>query len=470
MAETAYALQDSRADVKLPANVPDDLSAASSTDAPSSGGAERQRWYRYSLLSSLISKGSTALLQVICLPLMTAALGPKGFALYAMISAAGSWLALANIGWGPNLAVRIARNRVAGSEDVEKELFSSAFYSNLGISLLVVIVAGLAVVLGPTGSVFGETYASDHKAITLGLLALILFFFCQVNLLIFESARAGYQLQYEINLVGAVAAIPTFLAIYLTLQLKPGPVELIIATIAPGVILRFFYAAYVWWTNDKFRPSLRRYSKTLSRSLAGDGLFYVLAGGVGNLLAHVFPVLLVGRIFSPEITAAFSVSMTLVLLFMGAVSIISAPLLPALADSLARGDKQWAYSTYRKIRNRTIGFTGAIVACLLLFQGQIFTLWLGGKLRMPVELLVASGIYLIASAWEVMHFSVLVGIGEVRKASILVFSRCVVGAIAMILIVPLAGETFAYVSMVACILVIFSVPAVLIVRRKLLAP
>ena len=126
-------------------------------------------------LTSLASKLFTIGIQVLAMPLAIRALGPKSFALYAMLSSALMWLSLANIGMGPRVAIEIADAEVRGDKPRQSRLVTGTF---VPISALIVVLFILVLILSATadvGALFGKNYEAQSSTASASLLILAFF-------------------------------------------------------------------------------------------------------------------------------------------------------------------------------------------------------------------------------------------------------------------------------------------------------
>ncbi len=436
---------------------------------PSALAVQRTRRIRYAIASSLASKVTTAAVQILALPLAATSLGIHGFAVYMMMAAAVGWLGIANLGIGPVVNVKIAAAHAGEDAELERVIFSSG----LSISLsLAVVVASLALVLIwviPIRAIFGPLYVAESTGIRLGMSCLVAFFFVQTSVSVFEAAQAGYQEQYIQNVVAAVSSLPVLMAVWLVARYHPTPVALIWALGAPPLAFRVGNAVAVVWRHPAIKPSVNFVKSRMCRSLVKTGSVYSLAGGLASFLAHVFPVLLVGRLSNSMAAVGFAATMNMVILLNGMVSMLASPLWPAVADSLARGDLAWARRAASRVVWLVTSF-GLIVAGFLWLRGEwLFAIWYSGAVQPGHLLLVAAGLYFLAFAWEQAHFSILVGLHQIGKASVLVCSRAVVGII-FFFVARACGYTDASVSFFAMLLAIITidlVPLRMIVLQKL---
>jgi O-antigen/teichoic acid export membrane protein len=423
--------------------------------------------FRNAIASSLASKITTVALQIIAMPIAAISLGSHGFALYAMLTAAVGWLSLSNLGIGPTLIVRLAAAHIHGDLDTERSIFSSAFFPAFVISAVVSLTGLLVIWMFPIHNIFGPLYITDEYTIRWGLTALVSMFFMQTNLSLFESAQAGYQEQYIQNIISAVSSVPCILAVLILAKRSPTPVDLILALHVPVVLFRCGNAALIIWRHPHIFPSITAFRWTLSKKLVKSGSIFSLAGGLGNFLAHILPVILVGRAFSSDVAAAFAATMNAIILASGVISMLSTPLWPAIADSVARGDRDWAQRAYRRLLWSVMIF-GLLTAFFLAARGDwLFHVWFKGQINPSQSLILAAALYFLASCWEVAHFTILVGLHKIAVASLLVFIRALLGIIVILVFLKMGNEANTFIIMFIAIVVIDFIPLRILVLREL---
>lgn len=320
-----------------------------------------------------------------------------------------------------------------------KAYISSAVLLSIAVSVVVAAFALLALQATDVGGLFGSSYASEREVIKLSLTYLILAYLVQVNCSIIESAQVGFHEQYKTNLLLAVGAIPTIIAIYLMASGAASVTELLIAATLPAVLLRAMQALWLIARDGKYSVSFRSARLSVCRELVGQGSLYAISGSLGNFLAHVLPVILVGRALEADSAASFVLSMTVVTLVAGVVSVLIGPVAPAVAASVAKGSRD-AIIALRRGRLLVMCFVVGIATLLITVGESIFSLWVGNAIHMDLAIRSAVSAYIILSSWEVLSFSVIVGLGRVAHASALILARTVLGAGAIILAVDEGGR------------------------------
>lgn len=375
-----------------------------------------------------------------------------------MLAAAIGWLFLANLSINPSLIVGIAKHNAQGQRTEALALLSSGFFLSFTIAAIVGMAALAIALFGPVANLFGPTYVQDEEAIRLGLAVLSIFFVIQVALSSIESAQSALHRQHVNNLVVAASGVPCVVAMLVVAQVNPSPVALIIALNGPSLTFRLANCLAFLYRTPDLVPSVALVRRDLCRNLTSRGAIYALAGTASNLLSHVLPILVVGRSLDAENAAAFAATMNAVILLSGVTTMLTVPLWPALADAVARNDREWGLHAYRRLAGAVLIF-GLGVALTLSFAGEwIFGVWFRGHIAPAPELLAAAGVYFLFSSLEVVHFMVLVGLDHVRQASLLVFARALAGTTLLLAVNPLPGSFWPFAAMVAAIVLVDLIP------------
>jgi O-antigen/teichoic acid export membrane protein len=426
------------------------------------------RYYRLAVASSLVSKLGTTILQLLLTPLAAIALGGEGFALYVMLIAASSWLAITSFGLGPILSVQVACNVVEGNVRREQTIISSAFWTSLGFSLFAATMAAVAVIALPTNLIFGSQFELRSHEIVVGFLTLVAIYVLQVNISIFEAVQAGLQRQHTTNFVVAMGALVTLPIVFAVARWAPTPVAMLAAGIFPTILIRLGHALWLVSKRMSMLPRLLFFDTQVVKLLLSSGAVYSLAGSAGNFISHALPTIMIGRVLDIAQTGAFAATLHLITLLSGVTAMLVSPAVPAIASSLAQRNKSWVCGAYIKLLIASLGFAVAAALVLAIAGDQIFVAWLRGSVKPSPGLITISGGYLILLTWEVVHFNLLIAINKIKTASMLVFMRTVVGSVIIYVVLPNGGNEMAFLAMCLAILLVDAVPLFILFRKAII--
>jgi len=375
---------------------------------------------RLAVVAALGSKVMSVGVQALALPVAVRALGIQEFAVYAIISALAGWLTLASAGVGPSLTVRLAG--CVGDHHRESQLFHSGMLPVVLASTALGAAFLAASWLLPLPILFGRQVITHENEVRLGLSALAGMMVVQSIASVVESAQSGFQETHLQNLRGLIGNFLTGLAVIGVAMWRPSVIGLLLAVQGPAVLSRVVNAL-MFLARRPYLLAQQQWSWRASWDLVRDGAAFALAGGIGAFLTIQAPVVIVGREASPAEASSFAASMSLFVMAAGMVSMLVTPMWPAVADAVARNDRDWLKSSYRRVL--TIGMVYATGAAGVVGAAGniILRYWMGPAVGMPRPLALAWGLAFVCHVWEHLHFMLLTGGGRIVTSSMIFLLR-----------------------------------------------
>jgi O-antigen/teichoic acid export membrane protein len=409
---------------------------------------KRKRNLSLAVITSIISKVANTAVQVLAMPIALHALGVSRFGVYTTLAAAIGWLGLSSVGIGPGLTRKIAE--AAAKEDIylEKQLTSSAFFFMLSIVLPLISFAFILIWIGNPILLFGLKYLPYLHEIREGLSALLVMFAIRMMLSIGEAAQMGYQEQYIINAWGAAGNLLCLVSLLFVTHYLPTVLGIILAVNGASTFTRLLnYLNLIFRKRPHLIPVFQSFNKSVLKGVIGTGIAFSLVQ-LSGILSYDLSIIISGRIIGPAASARVGIMMQAVTLGMGLVAMISQPLWPAITDAATRGEKEWIYNAYKRAIKMMMAYA-CLVGCVLGLGGRILVFyWFGPKVVPPFWLHFLFGIDFILEVWFHIHYIFLMGLGRIRKASILILTRSLVTfplAIFSISHFGIAGAAFALV-------------------------
>ena len=428
----------------------------------------RERRLKYAIGTSLGSKISTAVVQILAFPIAIRALGEAQFVLYAMLGSAIGWIGLMNVGVGPPLTVRMSEAQAAGDRRRQQQLLSSAFFPVLLLVLATGIALALAFQCVAPAALFGARYAADRDTIAAGVGLLAAILLAQTLLSVVEAAQLGHQEQHHFNAMGIGGNLTSAAAIVLVAMLAPSVVGMVAAVGVPPIGFRIANAVWFMRRRPYLRPAPGAVSWDLCRALLSTGLVFSLASGVGNFLCHQLPIVLLGRWRPLAEASSLAVALNALVLGAGMVASVAMPLWPAISDGMARGERAWVARAYRHILAYSVGY-GALGGLVFAVLGRtLFTLWYGPSVDVSPALCAALGLYFFLLMWENAHFAVLIGVNWIGLPSVLYLCRSIAAMALMSLLVAQLGPPAVFIALSASVCVFTLLPFRMFVRRAIM--
>jgi O-antigen/teichoic acid export membrane protein len=386
---------------------------------------------RMAIAASLVARMSGIALQVVSLPIAAAALSSGGFAVYSIAAAILGWLSLSSFGIGPALTVRVSAAIGQGDDLLAKNQFATGAFIMLAITALVTLtLVGLMEFSNFSSDMFAKTGISHRDSYQI-LYALIAIFCVTTAMLAFESAQLSMQESYFLNGYTAAGTLLAAIATFYVSKTDPTPLKILLAIQMPMLVARFINVVHFSWRHKSLVGGVLNPKMMQVRAFFIEGMHFFLSGSVANFLAHVFPILLIGTLASPEYTSATAAVMNAIIILASFFSLANQPLLGALPEALARDDRAWISRAYRLTLSVNVAFAAGVFAIFSLMGVPLFDFWYQGTIHPSSGMLMFAGVYLLFLAFDVSHFTFLAGCGRLASASFILLVRTSVYAVAL---------------------------------------
>lgn len=391
----------------------------------------RVRRIKLAVITSIGSKITTIILQVLAFPVAIRTLGAEKFGVYVTLTATLAWMSMASIGIGPGLTRSIALSAAKGDRTTEAGYFSSAFFLITGIAFILLFILVLLFWTVPVESLYGAKYRNFTSDIQCGLFILGIFLSLQLMFSVTESAQAGYQEQYINNCWGIFGNTLNAILLFVLSWLWPTITGMIIANYGAAIVSKLLNGmCLVTFSRPYLMPRFERFDFTLSKGLLSTGLAFLLAQ-LSMFLNQQLSIFILGRILGPESVTGVAVMFQIVSLAAGIVVMFTQPLWPALIDAVTRDDVRWIRRSYHKAITFSTLYS-IVVGLTLAVAGQpIVQSWIGAEVLTSIPLQVLTGLYFVLAIWSHVHYMVLVGLGWLWAPAIVLLTES-------LLVIPLS--------------------------------
>ena len=377
-------------------------------------------------------------MQVIAVPTVYRALGAEQFAAYAAVTASVSILGFLNLGMGGALVTPLSQAVANGEHEREANLLASTLLPIGVVSIFVLCVALPMLWFLPLKTLFGLAAASTPpEALRWAALLACIGTLAAVPLSAIDSARQAYQETHISHLFGTLSNAILCVGLLLVAWLVPTLPALVAVTALSPIAGRLLNAVHLI-VRRPYLAALRQGpdSWPLVRRLAGDGVSYMGAAAIANVLLYQWPVYYMARVQPPLESSTFAVCLQLMLLVLSFGVSLAQPLWPAVADAVARGDRRWITKTVWRARVTALAYGGGVMLAFGFMMTTLLRIWLNRPIQVSPEVCWLVGAYVLLATWEYVHWTFLLGSGAMRPASRLVLLRAAMFAA----LVPLAAQ------------------------------
>lgn len=381
----------------------------------------RDRSIRLAVVTSLVSKLGTVLLQLISIPLAVRVLGREEFGLFTMVNLTLGTVSLLEIGVGPALAHGLSKARAKGDVESQRALVSTAMLLMLGVALVAGTLMAAVLALVPFDSLFGAKFAGKETLLRPAMwvgLGLFLMFFV-VNLT--ERIREGYLEVASNNLWGAVGNVLGAVFVGVGIWYVPEVWFLVLAVQGAMILAKLGNMVSCWKKHPATVPSPAAFKPSLVRPLLTDGLSFSACFILTGFVEANFCGWLIGRMGDgPSEVALWGVFVTLTVMQLGFVVMLSTPTWPAVAEALARGHTDWARKAARRLYLFGLGFAALSSLGLVILGPWALGVWLGKSFADTDRAVLACyAAYFIMHVWRHLNHAMMIGTGQVKRLAVI---------------------------------------------------
>jgi O-antigen/teichoic acid export membrane protein len=237
-------------------------------------------------------------------------------------------------------------------------------------------------------AVFNLTDPQSINEIRPAVIALFAFFVLMLPLVTANKLRFALQEDYVNSAWEVLASTIGLVGILLVVWLKGGLPWLVVVIsmgrVVAGLGNWLQLALHRPWLVPRWRLADRRIIAKLIRSGA---MFFTLSL-TANLMVSCDNYIVLYQLGAKQ-AAIFAVAAKMYGLITLAASMVIMPLWPAYGEAIARGDIAWLQNTLRRSVASMAMLTPVLSGLLFLSANFIVEYWVGGKLALPTDLLLA---------------------------------------------------------------------------------
>lgn len=421
-----------------------------------SAHAQRTRAIGMAVLSSLMSKGGTALLMLISIPLAFKVLGEARYGVFGVVQTLMFFITMSDLGMGPEIMRRITGAVAKGDRDEETTVISCGFFIALGFVMVAAVLFWALMTLVPVTTLFGAGFDEVQDELRTNLWLAGGMFLTMLMVSMLERAREGYQEIHIGNTFGAVQNVIAACVLYFGVQHWPTVTFLMLAIYGTQALTGAANAMHLLYRRPWLIPRWSKVDRQLGRRMMREGLALFTAGTMAPIFQREGTKWLVGQMMGhqgPAVLGRYTILIQLGFFLYGFVLMVSRPLWPAVADAVARGDMEWVRAARRRISKWALILGGLTVAGFTVLGPWLAETWL----RKPLEVQrLDYGLFslsFVLMVWSHFHYVILAGIGSIRPvARVLTWETVTVLVLAWIGIpwFGLSGALGATVLGVAC--------------------
>lgn len=390
--------------------------------------------------SSFTSKIATLLVQLVSIPAAYRSLGAEAFVAYAAVTSVVAILGFLDFGMGGAMVSPLAHASASHDVDRERQVVAAALLPVVGLASLIGVIALPTIAVFPLPALFGQaSKVVSASALRGAALLACVGTLAAVPLSVVRNARQSYQ---ELHISYAVATLfntMMFVGILLVSSFSPTLISFVAVRVLIPVLGQAADAAILLHRRPYLLDALRFFALARAKAIVRDGVYFMGATSTNTLL-YQWSTYLMTRTRPPAESARFAVCMQVVLLALSFLAGLAQPLWGATADACAVRDHAWVRAAIARVQVATVAYGIAAALGFGLLLNFVVSAWL----RMPMTFQAPerwlAGLYVLFAGWEYGHWTLCLGQGRMKPASLAIFTRAVAFSIVAPFVAPFATQ------------------------------
>lgn len=429
-------------------------------------GRGRERLLRIALsaASALVSRMGTILVLLITVPMARELLGPERFGMWMVLSSLTAVLAFADLGIGNGILSITAEGLGLDEPTLIREATSSGLtiLAFVGLAMLVGVVALRPMLDWP--ALFQVHSARARAEAWPAVAVLVSCFALGLPAGVGSKVQAGLQVGYVAEIWNGVGGFTTLFAVVVGIKLGAGLPALVLALFAAPPLAQLVNSLFFFARRPDIRPRAEAVHRmVVIRMFKLGGMFFALQ--VVGVLAFRIDTVLVTQFFGPIIAGRYAVYERIFSLLGMVSTLCLAPLWPAYAEALGRGDINWVKRIVKLSLVVAPTVTLMLVAPLVLAYEQIITFWTGA-IMMPFAIVVGMAVWRIMETTGISLTMFLNGVGVLKPQLAMAVAMLGVGLALKFALAPRLGPQAIIWSTIVSYGGIVLIPTLWIMARK----
>jgi O-antigen/teichoic acid export membrane protein len=428
---------------------------------------ERQRRVVLCALASALAKVISVSTALISVPLTLHYLGAERYGMWMTMSSLVAMLGFADLGIGNSLLTSVASAHGRDDREEIKVYVSSAYFVLSLIALAIVTLFGLAYPFVDWSRIFNVQSDLARTESSPALATMILCFALAMPLAVAQKVQTGLQRGYAASLWQCAASSIALAGVLLAIDRQAPLPWLVLAFVGASPLVGLVNSVTFFLLSDSdIAPSWRSLSIGATRSVAGIGLLFLVLQVVGAL-SFASDNIIIAHVLGAEAVANYTVPAQMFNLISTVLMATLAPLWPAYAEAIARGDRAWVSKTLRRSVILSVGFASVCSTVLVGVVPWIIGMWVGDAVAPPLLLLVGLGVWKVVEAGGNALAMFLNGAKVVRTQVVISSLTCISALVGKILLISDIGTPGIIWATVVSFLIFAALPYSLILKKLL---
>lgn len=376
-----------------------------------------------------IYKGISILIGFLLVPLSIKYLGVEQYGLWLTIFSFVSWFNFFDFGIGHGLRNKLSEALALENYKLAREYVSTAYFTILCVSLIMVLISTLTVNYVNWSKVFNSSLEIEvlTKVVIIVLMTFGINLFCKLITAVY-FANQNSSFPHAAQLINQVFS---YIGVFFAFKLDFISLVIYCAIVSIVPVLIYFFITYVTFKTIYYslRPSIKFCQARLIKPIMNLGVSFFFIQ-LSSVILYSTDNFIINMYFNSAEVTIYNVVFKYLSIITMSLTIFLSPYWSAITNAHTNDDYSWL--------NKTISFLYKIVIifCLMTvflvyFSNVFFDFWLDELVKIPNTLVITMGVNTMIMCILQLCSTILNGVGKLK-------SQLIIGGFAAIINIPLS--------------------------------
>ncbi|MGL5057090.1 MAG: lipopolysaccharide biosynthesis protein [Fusobacteriaceae bacterium] len=379
------------------------------------------------IISNFIFKGLGIGLSFISIPIMLKYLDKDNYGLWILILSITSWIYTFDIGIGNGLKNRLAESLAKNTEKEAKEYIATSYFFVTIISILFFLIIYFILDNINFSNLLNITYLSNKE---LNKILFINIGFVCINFIfsLCNNIFLGSQKAYLTSLNSVLSQILNFGFLLGLFYFKENSIVLLSLTYGFGIFLsHLFLTSYYFYKNSNLLFSVKDINTKITKGIFGVGMKIFLVQ-IAGLIIFSTDNFIITKYTGIENVATYNIVNKLFGIPLLIMSLVTAPIWPAVTKAFHEGNGEWINNTLKKLKKLFLLLV-ALMLFMLVVSKPFIKIWTLNRIEPSILLIGACALATLLTCFSNIYSTIIFGIEVSWKIVILSLSQAVINIV-----------------------------------------
>lgn len=366
------------------------------------------------IIYSFALKGISIIIGFLYVPLLLDYLTQEKYGIWLTLTSIIGWFSFFDIGLGNGLRNKLAESFGKGNYNLSQIYISTTYAILIVIFSVVLFVFYISNLFLNWNSIL-NTQSIDNNELYILTTIVFSFFFIRFVVQLIEIVYFADQRPSMSNLTTTLGSLFSFILVLILIHSSTKGNLILLGSIISAIpVLVFIVITFISFKGKYklIKPSIKKIDFKQSKGLMNLGFKFFFMQ-IASIIMFSTSSFFVAQFYGPKEVVVYNIAFKLFQMPYMVFSIFLSPIWSAVTDAYVKSDLVWLKKTLKRLNILSFLFSLGIIF-LLIISKWIFKIWIGNKVEIPLNLLIAMAIYTIIRIWNGPYSVFINGFGKIK--------------------------------------------------------